>query len=515
MVKTQFRETISGLLNESARNFGHTEALYDQYERLTYSELLSQSISLAEGLQKLGVGKGDRVAVCLPNWNETAVVFFATARLGAVLVPFNPMYRANEIEYILKNAEPKVLFMTQKFIENVDKSSVLPLVRHVISVRFYEEGFVPYKELHNNEVTSTTEPVASPDDLFCILYTSGTTGLPKGVMITHRSVAKCAAAVVDEMRCNPEDVFIVPAPLFHIFGIACNLIAAVGAGARMVLVERFNPNRMLELIEQEKVTVHQGVPTMFLKEIDVENFEEYDLSSLRTGMVGAAPISPEQMKKIRDKMKFHLCQSFGTTETGGGVTINGYEDAEASILETLGKPFEGIKIKIVNEFKEELPFGSTGEIAVQSFGNMKGYYKLPEKTNQVLDEGGWYYTGDLGVLDEQGNLRYVGREKEVIIRGGLNIYPKEIEALLYEHDNISEAAVIGIPDEILGEVVCAVVQLHSGTTLPEQEVKDYVSNHLAKYKTPSSVIFVDHIPMTSSGKIQKVKLKKQLVSEND
>ncbi|WP_101845183.1 class I adenylate-forming enzyme family protein [Halobacillus sp. Marseille-P3879] len=513
MRKTQFKETINELINESVRNHGDEEAVYDQYGRLTYSELLRQSISLAAGLRKLGIKKGDRVAVCLPNWNETVVVFFATARLGAVLVPFNPTYRSNEIEYILKNSEPEVLFINKSFTENLKKSSVLPLVKHVISVRFHEDDFIPYQKLQISEGNGTTENTVSPEELFCILYTSGTTGRPKGVMISHRSVSKCSTAVVREMRCNEEDVFIIPAPLFHIFGIACNLIAAVAAGARMVLVEKYNPTLMLELIEQERATVHQGVPTMFLKELQVPGFENYDLSSLRTGMVGAAPISPEQMKKIREKMKFHLCQSFGTTETSGGITINRYDDDEASILDTLGKPFEGIKIKIVNEFKEELPVGSTGEIAVHSFGNMKGYYKLPEKTNEVLGEGGWYYTGDLGLLDEEGNLRYVGREKEVIIRGGLNIYPKEIEALLYEHDNISEAAVIGLPDEILGEVVCAVVQLYPGKNMPEQEVKNYVSAHLAKYKTPASVIFVDHIPMTSSGKTQKVKLKKQLIHE--
>ncbi|SFK04460.1 long-chain acyl-CoA synthetase [Halobacillus dabanensis] len=514
MVKTPFIETINDVIKESVKNYGDREAVYDQYERLTYIELWKQSMRLAEGLRKLGVKKGDRVAVCLPNWNETVVVFFATARLGAVLVPFNPTYRSNEIEYILKNAEPEVLFITERFSESMEKSRALSLVKHVISVRFNDRDCIAIQELQMNEGKSSTETAVSPEDLFCILYTSGTTGLPKGVMISHGSVSKCSTAVVNEMRCNDDDVFIVPAPLFHIFGIACNLIAAVAAGARMVLVEKYNPKLMLELIEQERVTVHQGVPTMFLKELEVPGFENYDLSSLRTGMVGAAPISPEQMKKIREKMDFHLCQSFGTTETSGGVTINGYDDDEASILKTLGKPFEGIKIKIVNEFKEELPAGSTGEIAVHSFGNMKGYYKLHEKTKEVLGEGGWYYTGDLGLMDEEGNLHYVGREKEVIIRGGLNIYPKEIEALLYEHENISEAAVIGLPDEILGEVVCAVVQLHPGKAMTEQEVKDYVSAHLAIYKTPASVIYVEHIPMTSSGKIQKVKLKKQLIPKH-
>ncbi|WP_100398699.1 class I adenylate-forming enzyme family protein [Bacillus sp. FJAT-44742] len=511
MVYGQKEQTVHDLLNISAMQYGDREIAFDQKNRLSYNELVKQSDKLAEGLLALGVQKGDRVGVCLPNWNETVCIFFAAAKIGAIVVPFNPLYRSQEIEYILENAEPKVLFVMKNFLNNANMDIVSQLVPKVVSVRFVEDKLISYERVvsHNGNIGRNAF-IDPSEDLFCILYTSGTTGAPKGVMISHLSVAKCADAVVKEMSCNNSDVFVVPAPLFHIFGIACNMIPAIIAGARMVLLEKFNPQQTLEIIEQERVTVHQGVPTMFLKELEVEGFETYDLSSLRTGMVGAAPISPEQMKRIRKKMDFNLCQSFGSSETSGGVTINSMDDEESVILETVGKPFKGVKLKIVDEHREELPVGHTGEIAVHSFGNMKGYYKMPEKTNEVLDKEGWYYTGDLGVLDEEGNLRYVGREKEMIVRGGFNIYPQEIESLLLKPEKIAAASIIGMPDEVLGEVVYAVVQLRSGEKMTEQEVKDYVADHMAVYKTPATIIFTDNIPMTASGKIQKGKLREQI-----
>ncbi|WP_018924367.1 class I adenylate-forming enzyme family protein [Salsuginibacillus kocurii] len=512
METVQDKESVHDLLELTVKEYGDREAMYDQISRLSYEELLEQSNKVAQGMKDLGVTKGDKVGVCLPNWNETVIVFFASAMLGAVVVPFNTMYRSHEIEFILKDAEPKALYVSEQILENGNVETIAELVPSIVSVRFENELMISFRELlqSNDGKEVKKEVVDASKDLLCILYTSGTTGRPKGVMITHQSVSKCALAVVEEMQCTDKDVFLVPAPLFHIFGIACNLIAAVGAGARMVLMEKFKPRQALELIEQEQVTVQQGVPTMFLKEIEVDGFEQYNLSSLRTGMVGAAPISPEQMKKIRKKMNFHLCQSFGSSETSGGVTINKINDDETEILETVGKPFQGIQLKIVDEQREKLPVGYTGEIAVNSFGNMKGYYKMPVKTAEILDNEGWYYTGDLGAIDERGNLRLVGRVKEMIVRGGFNIYPQEIEALLHKHDSISTAAVIGLPDETLGEVVCAVIQLRLGEKMTEAEVKDYVSAHLAVYKTPASIIFTDHLPMTASGKIQKGKLREQI-----
>ena len=237
--------------------------------------------------------------------------------------------------------------------------------------------------------------IDADEDVYCILYTSGTTGTPKGVMLTHRSVVQSGQTIANELYCTSEDVFIISAPLFHIFGMACNLLSAVAVGARMVLKEKFHPREMLELIEQERVTIHQGVPTMFLKELAVEDFDRFDLSSLRTGMVGAAPIPANKVKEIRDRFGINLCQSFGSTETAS-VTMTPYHDSEEKITTTLGKAIPGVKLKIVDQDRNELPVGEIGEIAIQSFGNMKGYYRMSEETSRVLDEEGWFYTGDWG-----------------------------------------------------------------------------------------------------------------------
>ncbi|GAE24565.1 long-chain-fatty-acid-CoA ligase [Halalkalibacter wakoensis JCM 9140] len=348
-------------------------------------------------------------------------------------------------------------------------------------------------------------------DIFCILYTSGTTGVPKGVMLPHRSIVQSGNTIAASLRCTSEDVFIVPAPLFHIFGIACNVMAAVSSQAKLILQEKFQPQQTLQLIEEEKVTIHQGVPTMFVMELNVPNFDQYNLSSLRTGMVGAAPCPPDTIKAIREKMGLNLLISFGISETGT-VTITDYDENEINYLETVGKAIDGVELKIVNEHHEELPIGAIGEIACKSFGTMKGYYEMEEQTKKVFDEDGWYYTGDLGSLDEKGYLRFAGRQKEMIIRGGYNIYPQEIEGVLSKHPKILECAVIGYPNEVLGELVCAVIKLKKDESCTPDEIKEYVKGLIATYKVPSEVIFVEEFPVTASGKIQKGKLKEKILN---
>ncbi|RSL33569.1 long-chain fatty acid--CoA ligase [Salibacterium salarium] len=504
--------TIAQLLRTVAETYPEKEVLYDLTERLTYNELQHKVERLAAGLQQLDIQKGDRVGVCLPNWNETVVIFFAVAKIGATVVPFNSQYKSHEIEYILKNSEPRALFIKQDFDTNIGVALAQNLVEHVISVRFEDENLLSYQELESKETQGITEPLIDVNnDIFCILYTSGTTGLPKGVMTAHKSVVQCANTISKEMHCRQDDVFVIPAPLFHIFGITCNLITAIATGARMVLQEKYHPKQVLQLIEQEQVTIHQGVPTMFLKELEQEDFSEYDLSSLRAGMVGAAPISPAQVRKVREKMNFNLCQSFGITETGS-VTLTKHEDSEKTIAETVGKPIEGVGLQIVDNNRNPVQGGEVGEIAVHSFATMKGYYKLEEKTNDVIDEKGWFYTGDLGRLDDEGNLIFVGRQKEMIIRGGFNVYPQEIESLLTKHDKVAEAAVVGIPDETLGELVCAVVQLKTGEEASADDFKKYLAEKIAKFKVPTDIIFADTFPVTASGKIQKLKLKEQIAN---
>ncbi|HZH58814.1 MAG TPA: class I adenylate-forming enzyme family protein [Metabacillus sp.] len=502
--------TLYGLLKRTAIEYGEEEAIYDLMQRVSYSVFLKDVDRIAAGLKAKGIEKGDRIATALPNLYETAIIYFAVAKLGAVLVPFNPKYKKHEVNFILKNSEPKILFATEGFEDNIGYKEVLFLVPEAITVKCKLDGLPSYDELlFNNENEVEEAEIDTKNDVNCILYTSGTTGVPKGVMITHRSVVQSANTIKRQLFCTDKDVFVIAAPFFHIFGMAINLYCAVSSGARMVLQEKFHPQQMLQLIEQEKVTIKQGVPTMFIKVLETESFDQYDLSSLRAGIVGASAISPAKMKEIRERMGINLCQSYGITETVS-VTMTPYDDNEINICETVGKPIPGVTLKIVDDQREAVPNGEVGEIAIKSFGIMKGYYKLPEQTATVLDDEGWFYTGDLGKLNDQGYLTFVGRKKEMIIRGGFNIYPQEIEGVLMKHPKIAEAAVVGLPDETLGEIVCAVIILKDGVTSTEEEMKDYLKEQLAIFKLPGKVIFTKDFPVTASGKIQKLKLRDQL-----
>ncbi|NSL67871.1 class I adenylate-forming enzyme family protein [Bacillus toyonensis] len=508
--------SVYELLETVTATYGEKEAIYDVTRRITYKQLKQEVDCLATAFKRLGVGKADRIAVSLPNWSETVVIYFAAAKLGAIIVPFNPKYKSYEIEYILESSAPKLLIASGEFEKNFGFEKVFNKVRKVITVRFSQENYCSYEQLMRTE-TMNIEPVNINinvnEDLFCILYTSGTTGTPKGVMVTHRAVVQSAQTIGIELHCTQEDVFIISAPLFHIFGMAINMLCAVAMGGRIILQEKFHPRETLQLIEQEKVTIQKGVPTMFIKELELEDFDKYDLSSLRAGLVGAAPISVKTVTEIRERMGINLCQSFGITETVS-ITMTSYDDTKQNITETLGKAIPGVTLKIVDENRVALPPGEVGEIAVKGFGVMKGYYNMPEQTKQVLDNEDWYYSGDLGTLDSQGYLRFVGRKKEMIIRGGLNVYPQEIEAVIMKHPKVIEAAVIGLPDKVLGEIACAVIRLKNGVVSTEEEIKLYLKERMAIYKLPEKVIFTEEFPVTASGKIQKLKLREQVSSNS-
>ena len=514
MTVDQKKLSLYQLLEHAVNKSPDREVIYDLKRRLTYQELYDEVNTVGDALAELGVKKGDRVGVSLPNWHETVVLFFAIAKLGAVVVPFNPHYKVNEVKHIIGNSEPKLVFVSSSFESNVGIEKIAPLIEKVITVRFELPHSLSYSMLLTTEGKEETHetPIDVDEDLFCILYTSGTTGVPKGVMMTHRCVVQSGVTLSNGLRCTSQDVFIVPAPVFHIFGMVCNVFAAVANEAKLVLQEKYKPQDTLQLIEQEKVTIHQGVPTMFIKELNTANFSSYNLSTLRTGMVGAAPCPPNTIKDIKEKMGLNLLISFGITEAGT-VTLTEYDEADQNVYETVGKAIDGVELKIVNDEREKLPPGEIGEIACRGFGVMRGYYKLPEQTTQVLDDDGWFYTGDLGTLDDNGYLRFVGRKKEMIIRGGYNIYPQELEEALAQHPKVMESAVIGLPDEVLGEIVCAVIKLKEGESATAEELKDYLKSTVAIYKVPAEIIFTDQFPATSSGKIQKSRLREFIMQD--
>lgn len=498
------------LFDRTAQTYSEKEAIYDTTRRISYGQLKSEAELVADLLMTLGIGAGDKVAVALPNWIETVTIYLATARMGAILVPINPKYRTLEMKHILNNCNPKVIFVSEEF-EHIHFDEIKPFVQQIITVRYEKPGYVSFHELRaKTRGNALPEMTFQVNDTFCILYTSGTTNMPKGALITHRALVQSGMIIAQSMRCTDQDVFLIAAPIFHVFGLGCNLLSAIYCGSRMVLLDKFKARRALELIQEEKVTIQHAVPSMFNLMLKDPDFSQFDLSSLRAGMTGASPCPPEVVRGVRENMGMVLSISYGATETCT-VTITDYDDKEDRIYHTVGKVVPGAEVKIVNDLREEVNNGEIGEIACRGFGVMKGYYQLPDQTREVLDEDGWYYTGDLGWMDNEGYIRFVGRKKEIIIRGGFNIYPHEIEDLIKTHPKVIESAVLGLPDPVMGEIACAVVQLRPGESATPEEVIDYLKGRVAPYKLPSKVVFMDELPTTASGKMQKNRLKEKLL----
>jgi fatty-acyl-CoA synthase len=520
------RCSIPGILAQVAAAGEDAIAVVDAEHRITYAELLAQSRSLAVGLRATGVEFGDRVGVCVPNWHEFVVAYFALGTLGAILVPVNTRYTAREAEYILHDSGARALITADRFAD-VDLlemfrglRSGLPELRTPVVVR-------PSRDLGPDErgfADLIAEGAAGPfgfpelvpeDDLFAILYTSGTTGEPKGAMLTHRNVAATTVATVELMRCTADDVFLVPVPLSHIFGMGPSILAAVCCGGRMVLQEMYKASAALELIERERVTVHHGVPTMFILELNSPDFDDWDLSSLRTGIIAAAPCPIEVVKAIRERMGCDITVSFGMTEASPSLTSTRFEDSDEDRAETVGQALPGVELRIVDENGHDVVAGDVGEIVGRSPGVMKGYFRRPDETRHVLSADGWYSTGDLGTLDERGFLRIVGRKKEMIIRGGYNIYPREVEEVIYQHPGVLEVAIVGLDDVVMGERTCACVKLKADAGVSEQQIREFCGDSLAKYKIPDSVRFLEEFPTTTSGKILKRELRRLVNSPSD
>lgn len=517
MFKERYTVSVNELLQKAVTSDPTKEFVYDGVRRLTYEEINNESSWLAAGLRKLGIAKGDRVAVSLPNWHEFIVINFALAKLGAILVPFNTRFRMEEVHYILQNSGAKAIFFPKEFdnvnhLENYVKlKDTLSTLEHVIGVRFTDEAVTSYTQLLESGKMEEFEPVSiePKDDVYAILYTSGTTGRPKGAMLTHKNLVQTAVTTAEVMRCTPADVFLMPTPIFHVMGLMFTLRATASEG-RMVLMEAFKAEKALQLIEQERVTVHPGVPTMFVLELNHPNFKNYDLSSLRTGELGGAPAPVEVIHRIRTEMGCNVLIGYGMTETSPTLSLTDFDDDNQLRAETVGRPLPGVEIKIVDEDRNDVGINAVGELACRSFGLMKGYYNDPERTYEAVDADGWYYSGDLATIDEKGYIRIVGRKKEMIIRGGYNIYPREVEEFFYTHPAVMDVAIIGLPDSVLGEISCACIRLRPNARATEEELRSFIKDKVADYKVPDKIIFMDDFPMTPSGKIRKIDLQKQL-----
>jgi fatty-acyl-CoA synthase len=535
--------TVGGLLDQMAGRFPDNDALISVERDLRYSyrEFNDVCRKVAKGLISLGVKKGDHISIWANNVPEWVILQFATAKIGAVLVTINTSYRSAELEYILKQSDSNVLFMVQSFkgtdyvetlfdvvpefrnsADGFSRSEKLPFLERVVFIG--EEtpaGMINFNKLYemaetvDDDTLSTIEAALSPHDVINMQYTSGTTGFPKGVMLTHFNVVNNGYNIGECMRFTEKDRLCIPVPFFHCFGCVLGVMACVTHGAAMVPVETFSPLLVLQAIEKERCTAVHGVPTMFIAELEHPDFEKFDLTSLRSGIMAGSPCPIEVMKRvIRDMHASEITIAYGQTEASPVITQTRTDDPIELRVATVGRALPEVEVKVVDiETGATLPPGKQGELCGRGYLVMKGYYKMPEETAKVIDAEGWLHTGDLAVMDENGYCKITGRIKNMIIRGGENIYPREIEEFLYTHPKISDTQVYGVPDRKYGEQVMAAIVLKKGVEMTEEEVKEFCREKIAHYKVPYYVKFVDSYPMTASGKIQKFKLREMAIRE--
>ncbi|WP_339280478.1 class I adenylate-forming enzyme family protein [Lysinibacillus sp. FSL P2-0066] len=508
---------VSQLLQINSNKLSKREVIYDGYRRITYKELDEESSILAFNLIEMGVKKGDRIAICLPNWHEFVVISFAITKVGAVIVPLN-INSKTELHYYLTNAEIKVAFIAKEFEKNNlwdnfhKYKQNNTLIKYLISVRFENKDSISYKELlnrkHSNEILL---PKVCYNDDCVIMYTSGSTGLPKGVILTHGNLIHMCEVSIGLLDLTPEDTVLCPLPGYHIFGLHQCILVPIAAGAKIVLMEKYKPENVFQMIEKEVVTVHHAVPTMFILEINNSTLKDYNLDSLRIGITAGSKIPSNLICNIRKMLGFEVLSSYGMTETSTCLAQVRLNDSDEVKFNTMGKPVPGVRFRIIDiNTRLDLGLGEIGEILVKSPGIMKGYLKMPNQTITMFTDDGWYITGDIGQIDEGGNIRITGRKKDLIIRGGYNINPTEIEDQFYTHNDILEVAVIGIDDIVLGEITCAAIRLKKGVYGKEIEFKNFIKDRLAEYKIPDKIVFLTNLPKTAVGKINKIELKNQL-----
>jgi fatty-acyl-CoA synthase len=536
--------TIGDMLNRIAHRFPDSEAVVSVHQdiRWTYREFLSQVNALARGLMALGVEKGDRVGIWAMNHAEWIQVQFATAKIGAIMVNINPAYRTYELEYVLRQAEIQTLILQGRF-KTSDyvgmfyeacpeayesrpgriKSEKFPFLKNVVFM-----GDIPYygmyawdecirkgQEISMDELIDRQEALEF-DDAINIQYTSGTTGFPKGVVLTHHGVLNNGYIIGEGMNFTEKDRLCIPVPFYHCFGMVLSNLACMTHGSAMVIpAPAFDVESVLKTVQDERCTALHGVPTMFIAELAHPDFPRYSMKTLRTGIMAGSPCPVEVMKEVNIKMNMtDIVIVYGQTETSPGVTMTTTKDPLDRRVSTVGKVFPHTELKIVDPKTNKIvPRGDVGEICARGYPVMKCYYNNPSATHATLDQNRWNHTGDLGTIDEEGYVKIVGRLKDMVIRGGENIYPREIEEFLHHHPKIADVYVIGVPDVKYGEELMAWIKVMDGDCLTEEEVKEFCKDRIAHYKIPRYVKFVDDFPMSVTGKIQKYRMREVSVAE--
>ncbi|MBU8799302.1 MULTISPECIES: AMP-binding protein [Bacillus] len=531
--------TIGKLLEKTAADAPDHEAVVypDRGLRYTYREFDQLCRKVAKGLMALGIDKGEHVAIWASNTPEWLTAQFASAKAGAVLVTANTNYQLSELEYVLKQSDATTLILMEsyrgtsyidilcKLIPELKEgepgrlaSERLPFLKNIILLgdqrhpgMYLWDDLLKLSGSVSEKALDRRMERLKEHDVINMQYTSGTTGFPKGVMLTHSNLANNAANIAECMNLSKKDRMCIPVPFFHCFGCVLGTLACVTAGATMVPVQEFSPKEVLSAVETEKCTALHGVPTMFIAELNDPDFASYDLSSLRTGIMAGSNCPIEVMKKVIDNMGMsEITIAYGQTEASPVITQTRVNDSLKRRVETVGRALPNVEVKITEPgTNREVERGVQGELCTRGYHVMKGYYKNPEATAAVIDEDGFLHTGDLAVMDEEGYCRITGRLKDMIIRGGENIYPREIEEFLYKHPDILDVQIIGVPDETFGEEVSAWIKLKSGASMTADELKEYCKGKIARYKIPRYIAFVEEFPMTASGKVQKFKLREQ------
>ncbi|GFE86339.1 AMP-binding protein [Steroidobacter agaridevorans] len=536
-------KTVGVALEDAARRWADRPALIVRHQniRWTYRELNEAADRFAAGLSNLGLQPGDRVGIWSANRYEWVLTQFATAKAGLILVNVNPAYRISELEFALNKVGCKALILAPSFKSSdyigmlrqlapeLATSAVgdlqaarLPTLRTVILTDDARvPGFMPFRSVETlgtdveRERLNELRSLLQPEDPINIQFTSGTTGLPKGATLSHHNIVNNGYFVASHMGFTHEDSLCIPVPLYHCFGMVMGVLGCVTHGAAMIFpAEAFEPGAVLEAVAAEKCTALYGVPTMFIAELDHPQFRDYDLSSLRTGVMAGAPCPVEVMKRVIADMNMRqVTIAYGMTETSPVSFQSRSDDSIERRVSTVGRIHPHLEVKIVDTEGRVVPRGERGELLTRGYSVMTGYWDDAEKTRQAVDEQGWMHTGDLAVIDAEGYCNIAGRVKDLIIRGGENISPREVEEFLYRHPQIQDVQVFGIPDQRYGEVVCAWIRLKGAEPCDADAIRLFCRDQIAHFKVPTHIRFVEQFPMTVTGKIQKFIMREQMIAE--
>ena len=524
-----WEDTIGAALERAAKNWPGRPAIIAPFQnvRWTYAELNARADALATGFLELGLNPGDRVGIWAPNCAEWTLTQFACAKAGIILVTINPAYRTAELEYALNKSGCRAVVLAEAhrgvafalmLRELADERKLPHLEQALLIGRRRQEGFLAFDDIAATKADGRVGKIGAGlknTDAINIQFTSGTTGFPKGATLSHRNILNNGFFVGEAIGLSPEDRLCIPVPLYHCFGMVMGNLGCLTHGAAMVYPsEGFDPLAVLKTVQDEKCTALYGVPTMFIAELGHSDFDKFDLSSLRTGIMAGSPCPIEVMRHVIDKM--HMAEvtiAYGMTETSPVSFQSSRSDSIERRVSTVGRVLPHIEVKIVDENGATVPRGTPGELCTRGPSVMLGYWDDEARTAEAIDAEGWMHTGDIATIDDEGYGNITGRIKDMVIRGGENIYPREIEEFLYRHPKVSDVTVVGVPDERYGEELCAWIILKPGQSATAEDIKMFCYNQIARFKVPRHVKFVDAFPMTVTGKIQKFKIRDAMIAE--